>query len=114
MGAQDYLAGRRQEMARRAVAPEQVLLELARIGFADVADYVTVEQGKLQVTDLERMDPAARRAIVAVKSGNSGVEVKLADKLKALELMGKNLGLFERGARKEDTGEVKIVDDIPE
>ena len=44
----------------------------------------------------------------------SGVEVKLADKLKALELMGKNLGLFERGARKEDTGEVKIVDDIPE
>lgn len=111
---QDYLAGRRQEMARRAVAPEQVLLELARIGFADVADYVTVEQGKLQVTDLERMDPAARRAIVAVKSGNSGVEVKLADKLKALELMGKNLGLFERGARKEDTGEVKIVDDIPE
>ena len=64
--------------------------------------------------DLERIDPAARRAIVAVKSGNSGVEVKLADKLKALELMGKNLGLFERGARKEDTGEVKIVDDIPE
>ena len=51
---------------------------------------------------------------MAVKSGNSGVEVKLADKLKALELMGKNLGLFERGARKEDTGEVKIVDDIPE
>ena len=53
---QDHLACRRREMAR-AVAPEQVLLNW-RDGLADVADCVTVEQGKLQVTDLERMDPA--------------------------------------------------------
>lgn len=40
--------------------------------------------------------------------------LKYANKLKALELLGKHLGLFEREGRKEDAGEVKIVDDIAE
>ena len=96
------------------MSPEQVLLELAAIGFADLADYVTIEGGKTQLADLASMAPAARRAIVAVKCGAGGVEVKLADKLRALELMGKNLGLFERGARGAGAEGVKIVDDIPE
>ena len=86
-----YIDMRRQQMAKRAVTPERVLLELADIGFAQ-RDFPAYDAAG---NEYER--PPA-----------------IGARLKALELMGKNLGLFERGARKEDTGEVKIVDDIPE
>ncbi len=86
-----YIAERRRRMAKRAVSPERVLLELADIGFGQ-REYPAYDAAG---NEYERPPPMGAR-------------------LKALELMGKNLGLFERGARKEDTGEVKIVDDIPE
>lgn len=97
-----YIDMRRQQMAKRAVTPERVLLELAAIGFADVTDYVTIANGKVQVADTDQMDSTARRALSVIKESRDGVEIRLADKVKALELMGKNLGLFERGKTVED------------
>lgn len=44
-------------------------------------------------------------------SDASGAEVKMASKLKALELLGKHLGLFE-SRREKDTPGVTIVEDI--
>ena len=91
---QDYIAQRRKQMARRAVSPERVLLELAAIGFANAADIVRVEDGKIIIADTGDLPSDTRKAIAEIRQGRDGIEIKMADKVKALELMGKNLGLF--------------------
>ena len=91
---QDYIAQRRKQMARRAVSPERVLLELAAIGFANATDLVTIQGGELVVADTQDVPADTRKAIVGMKQGQGGIEIKMADKVKALELMGKNLGIF--------------------
>lgn len=44
-------------------------------------------------------------------SDANGAEIKMASKLKALELLGKHLGLFESGRGKESQP-VTIIEDI--
>lgn len=53
------------------------------------------------------------RVAFAAASDASGAEVKLASKLRALELLGKHFGLFDRAAPEgEET--VVILDDLGE
>ena len=93
---------------------ERVLNALCDIGFADITDYVEIVCGdgepKLRFRDTSDIPPEKRAAIVAVKMGAEGVEIKLADKLSALEKLGRICGLFER---KEDTGDMdEIISDV--
>lgn len=90
-----YLEARRKQMVRSTVTPERVLMELAGIGFADIADFVKVSaNGAVAIVPTEEISPRKRAAIVGIKEGRDGIEIKLADKVRALELMGKNLGIF--------------------
>ena len=91
---QDYITQRQKEMARRAVSPERVLLELAAIGFANTADIVRVEDGKIIIADTGDLPSDTRKAIAEIRQGRDGNEIKMADKVKALERMGKNLGIY--------------------
>ena len=81
------------------VTKERVVRELAAIAFANAADYLQVADGELTVGDL----PAGKRcaAIQSVEKTSSGLRVKFYDKLKALELLGKSVGLFEGIADEE-------------
>ena len=74
----------------------QVLQELAAIAFCRITDYVQVENGKALVLDTAALSDPAARALVSIKEGTKGVEIKLGDKLRALELLGRCLGLFEK------------------
>ena len=111
--------------ARRAVlsekleiTQERVLQELAAIAFADVSDYVNVETEQVEawgihpitgevcllptgwrqcvkVINTKQLPKVKRAALAGIKQGSNGIEIKLYDKHRALELMGKHLGLFE-------------------
>ena len=49
-------------------------------------------------------------AIASVEKGSGGLKVKFYDKLKALELLGKAVGLFEGGAQApEDNGLLEAI-----
>lgn len=75
------------------VSQERILQELALIGFARVPDYLQIVDGNLELRDREGQDvPGA--AIASIEKGTGGWKVKFYDKLKALELMGKHLGMF--------------------
>lgn len=74
---------------------QQVLEELAAIGFAKATDFMAVENGELIVRDTRKMPKKLRAAVASIEKAPGGVKLKLYDKLKALELMGKFLGLFD-------------------
>jgi len=78
------------------ITQEQVLEELAAIAFANGADFATVSQnGIVRITPTSELSEGKRKAIASIKEGQYGTEVKTYDKVKALELLAKYLGLFD-------------------
>jgi len=77
------------------ITAERVLRELARLAFADLSEIVKIgKDGRVKVTPTEQMTEDQRRAIQSVSQTADGIKVKFADKLRALELVGKHIGLF--------------------
>ena len=106
---------RQEEIALETVDVDKVLRELGNIAFADAADYVAVEEGRICVKDTGVLPLEKRAAIAFVKEGTKGVEVKLHDKLRALEILGKAAGLFSEREKKEEQEkefrvELKVVE----
>lgn len=105
-----HLALRGQELINERVNPRRVLLELEAIAFADMADYAVVENGAVRVPDtsaFKRFGPWEAgpspwgRPVQALKQGTRGPEVRMYDKLKALEILGRAMRMFERQAQDE-------------
>ena len=104
---------------------EEILYQLRCIATADVTRALILKDGTLEVNDTDSLDEDLRAAIASVEKGSSGIKVKFYDKLKALELLGKHVGLFDGagGVREESPllqalleqkGEELELDDIPE
>lgn len=94
-----YVQKRMDERAHRTeITQDMVLQELAKIGFADVTDFVTIEAKgaycTVKVKSTDQMPRDKLGAIAGIKEGANGIEVKLNDKGKALELIGRHLGMF--------------------
>lgn len=109
-----------KELARRSkrtgINQDRIVLELAKIALLNATDVIDINNALIK-DDSSREDTAAI-ASVKVKTipAESGTiterEIKLHDKIKALELLGKHLGMFTD--KLNLTGElgVKIIDDI--
>lgn len=84
---QSEIARRQKDLQRRTeVSQDQVVRQLQRIAFADA----TV----VCVTDFDNLTEDQRAAIQGIKPTNFGWEIKLCDKIKALELLGRHIGMF--------------------
>lgn len=78
------------------ITQEKVLEELAAIAFANGADFATVNQnGIVRIIPTEDIPQDKRKAIASIKEGANGTEIKTYDKVRALELLGKHLGMFD-------------------
>lgn len=95
---------------------KDVIKELAKIAFSNGADFaqvVTKEREKLiqdpesgelkscivveqfvELKDTEQVEDNKKAAISGIKQSKFGIEVNTCDKVKALELLGKHLGIF--------------------
>ena len=84
---------------RTGINADRVLREIARIAFVNAADVINFDSATISESASE--DDTAAIASVKVKTiptaDGEGVEreIRLADKLKALELCGKHLGMFK-------------------
>lgn len=132
----EYLTKRIEERKERTeITQDMVVNELAKIAFSDISKVVNIfnnsreksvtdEDGEIvgkeviQFTDIlyentENLPDDIKAAIKSIKPGRNGVEVEFNDKIKALELLGKHLGMFtDKFEVTSDLG-VTIVDDIP-
>ena len=79
---------------RTEVTQDMVVQELAAIGFAKATDYVIVTNGRVCIKNTDELTEQQIRAIAGIKEGANGVEVKLNSKEKALELLGRHLGMW--------------------
>ena len=99
---------------RVEITQEKVLEELAAIAFANGADFATVNQnGIVRITPTSELPDEKRKAIASIKEGANGTEIKTYDKVRALELLGKHLGVFDsnNGAAAEQENNIFDVID---
>ena len=128
----EYIQKRQQDRIERTeITQDMVLKELAIIAFANATDYVkvvekeaiveTMDGGQVPVLDKDgnpvmykTVEPVLtseltedqRKALNIIKRGRDGFEVKPYDKVRALELLGKHLGMFTE--KVDVSGEIAI------
>ena len=101
---QNRLAQLQAEQSRRTgVSADRVVRELAKIAFANAQRPDRPETASVKL-DASRDDLAAIQSIKVKSFGEDGLEheVKLADKLRALDLLGKHLGMYKDASEKEN------------
>lgn len=101
---------------RTEITQERVMMELAAIAFASGADYKKVVSQKgvvaVGVVPTESLTASQRAAISEIRETQFGVDIKLGDKMRALELLGKHLGMFMDKQPDSQDSEVNIIDDV--
>lgn len=100
---------------RTGVNQERIMRELSRIAFLDPTQLVDMDKATLKPG--ASADDTAAIASVKVKEMTGDIdsierEIKFADKLKALELLGKRFGMFTENVNLSGALSVQIIDDI--
>ena len=90
-----------------------MLGELAAIAFSDFSKFAKISEGEngeqvIVLTDSERLSADCRRAVASVKAGTKGIEIKLYDKLRALEILCRVCGIYGG----EDMGEKDAISEL--
>lgn len=114
----EYIAERMQARQERTeITQDKVLEELAAIAFARATDYAEVKDDQVIIKDTSGLSENQIKAIAGIKQGKFGIEVKLNDKEKALELLGRHLGMFKdrvevSGLEEEKTKLSDLIDQM--
>lgn len=83
---------------RTGITQDRVIQELARIAFLNPANVINAEDASIKENasedDLACIQSVKVKTMDGEKGSSTEREVKLNDKMKALELLGKHLGMF--------------------
>lgn len=97
------------------ITQERVLEELAAIAFANGTDFATItHNGLVRLTPTDEVPEEKKKAVASIKEGQYGTEIKLHDKVRALELLGKHLGVFDANNSSGNEQENNIFEVIEE
>jgi phage terminase small subunit len=95
---------------RTDIKVDDVLKSLKLIAFSNITDFITVKNGKIRIKDISKLPPNTPTVIESIhQSKSSGIRIKLYNKLTALELLGKHLGLFTEKHQIHNTGNITSV-----
>ncbi|MCZ0756314.1 terminase small subunit [Anoxybacillus sp. J5B_2022] len=112
-----YIDERMAELSRRTgVNQERILRELARIAFVNAPDLINMEDATIR--EDATIDDMAAIASVRVKviptENGQGIEreIRLADKIRALDLLGKRFAMWTERQQIDANFGVQIIDDV--
>ena len=114
---QEYISEKQIEIEKRTeVTQDMVIKELANVAFSNGTDFAQIvereyeeniydEEGNrigtkpkkykcLELTNTKDLTEQQKSAIAGIKQTANGIEIKTNDKVKALELLGRHLGIF--------------------
>lgn len=114
---QEYISERMKEREQRTeITQDMVIKELAAIAFSKASDYARLKKMKrnvpifdgedivdykeeeytgIEFTPTDELTEEQKKALSGIKEGKFGIQVDSCDKVKALELLGKHLGMFK-------------------
>lgn len=94
VSVQDAVSKAQAERSRRTgINQDRIVIELAKIALLNISDVANLDDATIR--DGATREDTACIASVKVKTGSvTEREIKAYDKLKALELLGKHLGMF--------------------
>lgn len=135
---QNYVTDKQKELEKRTeITQDMVVQELAKIGFFNIKDIYNKDGTLKHISDI---DEGTARAISSVKTLQKAgsmkisinpegkdvevpienipeqtIEFKINDKVKALELLGRHLGMFnDVNVNMKNAVQVELVDDVNE
>lgn len=101
---------------RTGVNQDRVITELARIAFVNPSDVIDSSDATIKETASEDDLACIQSVKVKISEGEKGSlterEIRLNDKIKALEMLGRHLGMFKDKVELEGKIGVTIVDDV--
>lgn len=119
---------------RTEITQDKVLKELAAIAFAkgsdfakvvkktalqpvfddvgDVIDHQEVTYNVVEIEPTDEIPDEKKKAISGIKQGKHGIEVNTCDKVRALELLGRHLGMFTDKVKVDVGGGLDKLDSI--
>lgn len=108
VNVQNEIARLKAKRSRRTqITADNVVIELAKIAFSNIEDYLTVdEDGETRLKSFEGIEGATLAAIESIKISTTKnkndsreyttTQFKLHSKLNALEQLGKHLGIYDK------------------
>ena len=118
VSVQTAISKAQAERSRRTgINQDRVIRELAKVAFLNPVDVIDMDSATIQ-GEANRDDTAciASVQVKTIPTDDGAIterEVKTYDKLKALELLGKHLGMFTDKLKVEGGVPVVLYDDIP-
>lgn len=93
---QAYISELREKQSRRTeITADRVLEELAAIAFSDRTEIAYIENRNVVLVSTDKWSENTKKSVAGIKENQNGIEVKSYDKVRALELIGKHLGMFD-------------------
>lgn len=103
----DYIEKRIKERERRTeITQDMILKELAAIAFTDITEIVNTDGEEVYIKPTATLSDMKKKAISSIKQTKDGIEIKFHDKEKALEMLGRHLGMFKD--KVEVSGDMKV------
>ncbi len=123
---QEYIKELQEKTEKKAlVSIDDIVNELVAIAFADrtkiskvVNEKIELDENEIlnvpdvKLEDTDKLDINEKKVIAGYKKTKHGVAVETYDKVKALELLGKYLGMFTETVKIENPEATKILSSI--
>jgi len=105
----EYISFKMDERSKRTdITADRVIQEISKLAFAKISDIAEVTNDGVVLKDLSNIDISciSEAYEVSTSKDNKNVRVKIHDKTKNLELLGKHLGIFKE--KVEYSGNLQI------
>lgn len=81
---------------RTKITADQVVRELARVAFGNTKQIVSWGADGIILRESSELSEDEAAAVASVEETKTGIKVKQHDKVRALEALGRHLGIFEK------------------